>query len=143
MRRVVRLDWKSTITIFIVFYALVGLFVASKAAITGGNTLVCPFGFAFPMTQAIITITLHLPHPATWLTAGLTLITTVFYALTGLISGITVVLIYNFVARFRPLLWAQFEQDSPSERLDAQDEAQPATSPNEISEAQNLLTNHS
>lgn len=39
------------------------------------------------------------------------LITVVFYTLTGLISGAAVVLAYNFVGRFLPLLRAEIEPE--------------------------------
>lgn len=54
MQKVVRLDMNSTLRVFAAFYACVGLYVASKAAIVDDDSIVCPFGFAYPMTQAII-----------------------------------------------------------------------------------------
>jgi hypothetical protein len=123
MRKVLRLDMNSTLRMFAAFYAFVGLCVGSKAAIVNDDSLVCPFGFAYPMTQAIITVTLNLPHPATWLTMGLILITGVFYAITGLISGAAVVLVYNIVGKFWPLFSVQVEAESQPVQAETRTEA--------------------
>lgn len=65
MRRIVRLNMVSVLSLFAVFYAVVGLWASSKAVMTHQDAIVCPFGFAFPMAQAVITVTIHLPNPAT------------------------------------------------------------------------------
>lgn len=114
MRKVVRLDWKSTVAAFVAFYAVVGLCVASKAAIVGDESVLCPFGWAYPLCTFYIYLTVHLPNPATWFTLGIIIITTVFYGLTGLISGSTVVIIYNFVAKTWPFLLVRVAGDPPS-----------------------------
>jgi len=112
MRKVTRLDMISMLWLFGIFYALVGLFVASKAVLVDAESVLCPFGFAYPMCTFYLYLTVHLPHPATWLSAGIIVITVVFYSLTGLISGAAVVLAYNLVARIRPLLTVQVEGDT-------------------------------
>lgn len=111
MRKVVRLDMNSALKVFAVFYALIGLYVASKAAIQGDESVQCPFGFAFPMLTLYIYLTVHLPRPATFFTGGLILITTVFYALTGLFSGTVIVFAYNLIARRWPLVSADFASE--------------------------------
>jgi hypothetical protein len=114
MRNVVRLDMNSALKVFAVFYAMVGLYVASKAAIHGDESVLCPFGFAFPLLTFYIYLTVHLPNPATWVTGGIILMTTVFYALAGLFSGTVIVLAYNLVARKWPLVRAEF---APEEQV--------------------------
>ncbi len=106
MRKIVRLDVPSVIAACAVFYALLGLYSASKSVLAGAESLTCPFGFAFPFTTLFVTITLHLPHPATWLTAVLIVITSVFYGLTGVMSGLVVAYGYNFTSRFWPGIFA-------------------------------------
>lgn len=113
MRKVVRLDWQSTVAAFVVFYAVVGLCVASKAAIVGDESVQCPFGWAYPLCTLYLYLTVHLPSPATWFTLGIIVITTVFYGLTGLISGYTVVLFYNLVAKAWPFLAVGVVDDPP------------------------------
>jgi hypothetical protein len=108
----------SMLKLFGVFYALVGLFVACKAAISGDESIQLPFGFAYPLWTFYIYVTVHLPHPAAWSTMTVILMCVVFYSITGLISGAAVVLVYNWLARFWPFLSAEPERDSqpkPSE----------------------------
>jgi hypothetical protein len=113
MRKIVRLDMKSTVALFAVFYAVVGLCVSTKAAIVGDESVQCPFGWAYPLFTFYIYLTVHLPSPATWYTLGIIVITTVFYGLCGLISGATAVIAYNLVARIWPFLSARVEGDPP------------------------------
>jgi hypothetical protein len=114
MRKIVRLDMHSTVRLFVASYAVIGLYSASKAAILGDESILAPFGFAYPLCTLYFYLTIHLPNPATFFTGGIILITTVFFALTGAISGATVVFVYNFLARFWPLLSAEFAPDPHS-----------------------------
>jgi hypothetical protein len=111
MRKVVRLDMNSVLRLFAVFYAVIGLYVATKAAISGDTSVECPFGWAFPMLHFYIFVTVTLPQPAKLLTLGIIVITSVFYALTGLITGGTMVIAYNLMAKVWPLFSAQVESE--------------------------------
>jgi len=113
MRKVTRLEMKSVLRLFVVFYALIGLYVAVTGVLNGDDSIVCPFGFVYPAAHAYITVTLNLPHPASWLTAGLVTIVVVFYGLTGAISGVPIVLVYNAVGRWWPLFSAEFAPEAP------------------------------
>lgn len=118
MRKIKRLDLKSMLWVFAVFYAVVGLCVASKAVIVDDESIQCPFGLAYPLCTLYLYLTVHLPHPATWMSAGIIVIAVVFYALTGLMSGAAVVFAYNAVARFWPLLSAKLEDDTVTHEPD-------------------------
>jgi hypothetical protein len=117
MRKVTRLDMISILRLFAIFYSVVGFCVATKAVIVDDESVLCPFGFAYPLCTFYIYLTIHLPHPATWMSAGIIVIMVVFYALTGLISGAAVVFAYNLLARVWPALSVRVQGDAapPSE----------------------------
>lgn len=115
MRKIIRLNMVSALRIFAISYAFIGLYVSLKAAITGAESILAPFGFAYPMVTFYIYLTIHLPQPANALTLGLGSIVIVFYAITGLISGTAVVLLYNWLSSFLPLLSGEVEDRRTAE----------------------------
>jgi hypothetical protein len=73
----------------------------------GADSVLCPFGFEYPLSHATINLTINLPHPASWVTPFLVLIAIVFYAITGAISGTAVVILYNISSKYWPGVLAQ------------------------------------
>jgi hypothetical protein len=112
MRKILRLDLVSTLRLFVVFYALIGLWASSKSALSGDTTVDCPFGFYYPLLHFDVNLTINLPNPASWLTPFIVLISIVFYGSTGAISGTALVLLYNYTSRFWPGVKASVEQDA-------------------------------
>ncbi len=88
MHKILRLDMLSVVRLFVAFYAVIGIYAASRSALMGADSVLCPFGFEYPLSHATINLTINLPHPASWVTPFLVLIAIVFYAITGAISGI-------------------------------------------------------
>ncbi|MGB8262081.1 MAG: hypothetical protein WCE75_17110 [Terracidiphilus sp.] len=109
MRKIVKLDIFSTVRVFVAFYALVGLYVSYMSALEGKDKVVCPFGFYYPMTYLTFNLNIDLPHPASWATFFIVIVAVIFYALTGLISGTTVVLTYNLTAKYWPAIRGELE----------------------------------
>ena len=66
MRRIVRLDMASMLKLFGLFYALVGLYIMSKAVLGGDDSLQFPFGFAYPLCSWYLYLTVHVPHSGAW-----------------------------------------------------------------------------
>jgi hypothetical protein len=114
MRKILRLDMISCVRVFIVFYAVIGLYASSKATMTGADTILCPFGFEYPYLFLRVNLNINLPNPPNAVTPFLVLISVVFYALTGAISGTAVVLLYNLTSRFWPGISAELEPDHPT-----------------------------
>jgi hypothetical protein len=111
MRKILRLDMLSVVRLFAIFYAVIGVYAASKSAIMGKDSVLCPFGFEYPLSYATINLTVSLPHPATWVTPFMVLIAVVFYAITGVISGVTVVILYNISSKYWPGVLAEVKTD--------------------------------
>jgi hypothetical protein len=110
VRKILRLDMLSAVRLFAVIYALIGLYASSKSVILGEESIDCPFGFQYPMLHATVDVTIKLPQAA-WLAPFLVLISVVFYALTGIISGVAAVLLYNLTSRFWPGVSAEVEAE--------------------------------
>jgi hypothetical protein len=113
MRKVLRLDYLSTIRLFVMVYSVIGLYTASKSVIVGDESIYCPFGFQYPMLYLTLDVTFKLPQAA-WIAPFLVLISVIFYALTGIISGFTAVLLYNLTARFWAGISAAVANESPA-----------------------------
>jgi len=113
MRKVVRLDTKSTMRLFAVFYALMGVYAVVEGVLDGVNTVACPLGFLYPVAHAYITINLNMSHPADISTLGLVVIGIVVFGITGAVSGIPLILIYNVLGRWWPLFLAEVAPEAP------------------------------
>ncbi len=102
MRKILRLDMAPVVRLFAFLYAAIGLYVSSKAAILGYDSVTCPFGFEYPMAHWTVNLPLQLPHPASLLTWVFVLISAASYGLTGVISGAVAVYAYNHSTQFWP-----------------------------------------
>jgi hypothetical protein len=111
MRKIHRLDYRSVVSVFAVFYAIIGVFAATKAAIASEDSVVFPFGFEYPLSHLNLDITFNLPHPASWITPVVVFIAAIFYAMSGVISGVTLVFFYNLTSKFWPGISAQVQDE--------------------------------
>jgi hypothetical protein len=111
VRKILRFDMLSVVRLYAVLCAVIGVYTASKSALEGADTVLCPFGFEFPLLYLTVNLTINLPHPASWLTPFIVLISVIFYAITGAISGTTVVILYNISSRYWPGVLAEVKTD--------------------------------
>ena len=102
MRKVLKLDVVSVVRLFVIFYAVIGLYAAAKAALTRASSVVCPFGLEYPYLYWRINLTIDLPDPPNATTPFFVVIAAVFYAITGAVSGATAAFAYNLTSRFWP-----------------------------------------
>jgi len=113
VRKVLRLDMSSTVRLFVLVYSLIGLYAASKSVIVGDESIYCPFGFEYPLLHLTIDVTFKVPREV-WLSPFMVLISVIFYALSGIISGVAAVLLYNLTAKFWPGISAVVSTEAPS-----------------------------
>jgi hypothetical protein len=66
------------------------------------------------MAHLTVDVTIKFPNPASFLTPFIVLISAVFYALTGAISGAGFVLLYNLTSKFWPGVSATVAADPPT-----------------------------
>jgi hypothetical protein len=97
--------------LFVIFYAAIGLYIASKAAFTGAASVSCPFGFDYPYLYFRVNVDLGFPNPPSFATPVFVLISVVFYGITGAISGFTAAWAYNLTSRFWPGIAATIEPE--------------------------------
>ncbi len=102
MRKILRLDVFSVATLFAVFYAGIGLYIALKSVLHDESSLLCPLGLELPVLHFTINITLKLPPTSVLVTPFFVINCVVFYAITGALSGTFVSILYNLTSRFWP-----------------------------------------
>jgi hypothetical protein len=132
MRKVLRLDIASVAWMSAVFYAVIGLFVSAKSALTGAETVYCPFGFHYPFLFFDFHLNLTLPNPPNATTPIFVIFAVFCYGVTGVFSGSVLAYLYNLTSRFWPGMLAELEPanpaNAPASRVVA-DEAGPGTPP--------------
>ncbi len=111
MRKILRLDIASVARFFAVFYAVAGICQASKSVFIGDESVYCPIGINLPFFHATMDFTARLPQPASWLTPLVVLISAASYTLTGIISGVTVAILYNTSSEFWSGISTQVEEE--------------------------------
>jgi hypothetical protein len=97
MNKIVQLRTLSVAWLFAVLYGMVGLYASTKSVLQHDESVLCPFGFDFGMCRYTINVTLH-AGAGEWQPWSIIVISVVFYALTGAISGAAVALLYNLTA---------------------------------------------
>jgi thiol:disulfide interchange protein len=116
VRKILRFDMLSVVRLFVVFYAVIGVYAATKSAIMGEDTVLCPFGFEYPLLYLTVNLTIKLPHPTSWITPFVVFFSVMFYAITGAISGVTFVIVYNISSKYWPGVLAQVKaEERPDE----------------------------
>jgi hypothetical protein len=109
VRKILRLDIFSAARLFAILYALGGLYNSVKSVWAGDDFVSCPFGIWYPMWFFTVNLNIKIPHPASWLTPLVVLCPVAFYAVTGVISGVVLVILYNLTSKFWPGILGRVE----------------------------------